>query len=127
MLHWKKSYFFLFCLVPATTIQGNGSFVVYNLAWSGLLIGYVVEIYPFYLRSRYLPVMLLAGAAGAFFSNYVNPVALEAVQWKYYLFYIICLVIQCVVVYFLYIETKGHTLEKIAVCFDGEDVDRRQP
>lgn len=52
----------------------------YNLAWSGLLIGYVVEISPFYLRSRYLTVMLLSVAAGLFFSNYVNPVALEKVR-----------------------------------------------
>ncbi|KIW70953.1 hypothetical protein PV04_03180 [Phialophora macrospora] len=93
----------------------------YNLAWSGLLIGYVVEISPFYLRSRYLTVMLLSVAAGLFFSNYVNPVALENIKWKYYLCYIIWLAIQSVVVYFFYIETKGHTLETIAVCFDGED------
>ncbi|EXJ62573.1 hypothetical protein A1O7_03011 [Cladophialophora yegresii CBS 114405] len=93
----------------------------YNLAWSGLLIGYVVEISPFYLRSRYLTVMLLSVAAGLFFSNYVNPVALENIKWKYYLCYIIWLAIQSAVVYFFYIETKGHSLETIAVCFDGDD------
>ncbi|KAL6245286.1 hypothetical protein RBB50_008061 [Rhinocladiella similis] len=92
----------------------------YNFAWSGLLIGYVVEISPFYLRSRYLTIMLLSVAAGSFFSNYVNPVALSNIEWKWYLCYIFWLVIQSVVVYFFYIETKGHTLETIAVCFDGE-------
>jgi hypothetical protein len=65
--------------------------------------------------------MLLAVAAGAFFSSYVNPVALTAIRWKYYLCYIAWLVIQSVVVWFFYIETKGHSLESIAVCFDGED------
>jgi sugar porter (SP) family MFS transporter len=93
----------------------------YNLAWSGLLIGYVVEISPFYLRSRYLTIMLLSVAAGLFFSNYVNPEALEKLHWHYYLVYIFWLAFQCVVVYFFYIETKGHSLETIAVCFDGED------
>jgi hypothetical protein len=53
----------------------------YNLAWSGLLIAYVVEISPFYLRSKYLTCMLLSVAAGLFFSNYVNPVALEKITW----------------------------------------------
>lgn len=53
----------------------------FNLAWSGLLISYVVEISPFYLRSRYLTVLLLFVAAGSFFSNYVNPVALDAITW----------------------------------------------
>ncbi|KAK5943513.1 hypothetical protein PMZ80_004521 [Knufia obscura] len=93
----------------------------YNLAWSGLLIGYVVEISPFYLRSRYLTCMLVSVAGGSFFSNYVNPVALERITWKYYLCYIIWLLIQSVVVWFFYIETKGHSLETIAVCFDGDE------
>jgi sugar porter (SP) family MFS transporter len=93
----------------------------YNLAWSGLLIGYVVEISPFYLRSRYLTIMLVSVAMGLFFSNYVNPVALSNITWKYYLCYIIWLAIQSIVVYFFYIETKGHSLETIAICFDGDD------
>lgn len=59
----------------------NGCLTIFNLAWSGLLISYVVEISPFYLRSRYLTVLLLFVAAGSFFSNYVNPVALDAITW----------------------------------------------
>ncbi|KAK0798494.1 hypothetical protein LTR57_020133 [Friedmanniomyces endolithicus] len=93
----------------------------YNLAWSGLLIGYVVEISPFYLRSRYLTVTLLAVAAGSFFTNYVNPVALEKITWKYYLCYIIWLAFQSVVVWWKYVETKGRSLEAVAICFDGDD------
>ena len=34
----------------------------------------VIEISPFYLRSKYITVMLIAVAAGLFFSNYVNPI-----------------------------------------------------
>ncbi|KAK3110149.1 hypothetical protein LTR53_015864 [Teratosphaeriaceae sp. CCFEE 6253] len=93
----------------------------YNLAWSGLLIGYVVEIAPFYLRSRYLTVTLLAVAAGSFFTNYVNPVALHDITWKYYLCYILWLAFQSVIVWFFYIETKGRSLEAIAVVFDGDE------
>jgi MFS family permease len=93
----------------------------FNLAWSGLLISYVVEISPFYLRSRYLTCMLISVAAGTFFSNYVNPVALEKIRWKYYLCYIVWLAIQSAVVWFFYVETKGRSLEAIAIVFDGED------
>lgn len=119
----------------------------YNLAWSGLLIGYVsqqmlrasyyrmdgievlmtddfmqvIEISPFYLRSKYITTMLVAVAAGLFFSNYVNPVGLTRLTWKYYVVYICWLAIQSVVVWLFYIETKGRSLETIAVCFDGED------
>ena len=93
----------------------------YNIAWSGLLIGYVVEISPFYLRSRYITCMLIAVAAGLFFSNYVNPIALERITWKFYICYAVWLFIQSIVVYFFYIETKGRSLETIAIAFDGDD------
>jgi len=93
----------------------------YNLAWSGLLIAYVVEVSPFYLRSRLLTVTLLAVAGGSFFTSYVNPVALSDITWKYYLCYIFWLAFQSVIVYFFYVETKGRSLEAIAVVFDGDE------
>ena len=65
----------------------------HTFAGTVLLIGSVVEISPFHLRSRYLTVMLLAVAAGSFFSSYVDPVTLEAIQWKYRLSCIIWLAI----------------------------------
>lgn len=50
---------------------------------------------------------------------FVNPIALEAIAWKYYLVYIGVLVIFTTVVYLLYAETTGLTLEEIADVFDG--------
>ena len=55
------------------------------------------------------------------FNQYVNPIGLENLQWKFYFLYIAILVFQCLVIYFYYVETKGPTLEEIAVLFDGED------
>jgi hypothetical protein len=49
----------------------------------------------------------------------VNPVGLENLRWKFYFVYIAILVIECLCIWFLFIETKGPTLEEIARLFDG--------
>lgn len=46
--------------------------------------------------------------------------ALAAIGWKYYVMFIVLDVCELVIAYFLVVETKGLTLEDIAVLFDGE-------
>jgi hypothetical protein len=55
-----------------------------------------------------------------FFDVFVNPIALESIQWKYYVVYCIILVAITLTVYFFYPETNGHSLEEMARIFDGE-------
>ena len=50
----------------------------------------------------------------------MNPVAIEAISWKYYLVFVVLNWISVVIAYFLLVETKGLTLEDIAVLFDGD-------
>lgn len=56
-----------------------------------------------------------------FFNTFVNPIALEAIGWKYYFVFIVVLVAMGLTVYFFYPETRGYTLEHMAVIFDGDD------
>jgi hypothetical protein len=56
-----------------------------------------------------------------FFNTFVNPIALEAIAWRYYIVFIVVLMIFGVTAYFFYPETKGYSLEQIAVIFDGPD------
>jgi hypothetical protein len=51
----------------------------------------------------------------------VNPIGLEKLEWRFYFVYIAILVIEVLCVYFLFVETKGPTLEEIAILFDGPD------
>ena len=57
--------------------------VFYNMAWSGLLVGYAAEILPYSLRAKGLTVMFLMVDVALFFNQYVNPIALDAIAWKY--------------------------------------------
>ena len=59
--------------------------------------------------------------AALFFNNYVNPIALAAIRWKYYIVYIAWLLVELMVVYFFYPETRGPTLEEMAKIFDGDE------
>lgn len=93
----------------------------YNMAWSGLLVGYAVEILPYNIRAKGMNCMWLAIDLALFFNQYVNPVALAGIQWKYYLVYCIWLGFETVVVWKYYIETRNTPLEEIAKHFDGDN------
>lgn len=92
----------------------------YNLAWSGLLVGYSAEILPYKIRAKGLTVMFLCVDIALFFNQYVNPIALDHLNWKYYIFYCAWLGLELVVVYFFFIETRNTPLEEIAKHFDGD-------
>jgi len=96
-------------------------YTCYNLAWSGLLVGYTVEILPFEIRARGMAVMFFFVNLALFFNNYVNPVALDNIGWKYYIVYCCWLSIELAFVYFFFVETRYTPLEEIAKYFDGDD------
>ncbi|KAG9236873.1 MFS sugar transporter-like protein [Amylocarpus encephaloides] len=95
-------------------------YVFYNTAWSGLLVGYGVEILPYNIRAKGMTVMFLAIDLSLFFNQYINPIALSRLTWKYYIFYDVWLLFELFVVYKFFIETRNTPLEEIAKHFDGE-------
>ncbi|KAK9312303.1 general substrate transporter [Lipomyces starkeyi] len=91
----------------------------YDIAYTPLSIAYPVEILPFYLRAKGLSLNLTVVFATGFFNQYVNPIALSSIAWKFYFVYVGCLFSFIFIIYFLFPETKGRTLEEIAIVFDG--------
>lgn len=92
----------------------------YNAGLNGVPWVYVTEVLPTHLRAKGTNIMQIAGTCCLIFNGYANPVAMEAITWKYYIVYIVIIAIEFVVVWFLFPETKGRTLEEIAIIFDGE-------
>jgi H+/Cl- antiporter ClcA len=45
---------------------------------------------------------------------------MKQIGWKYYIVFCCILALLLTIVYFVFPETKGHTLEKIAEIFDGK-------
>jgi hypothetical protein len=57
----------------------------YNIAMSPLLVSYTVEILPFRIRAKGLMVMQMCVNASLVFNQYANPIAMKALDWKYYI------------------------------------------
>ena len=57
-----------------------------------------------------------------FFNQYVNPIALDSIHWRYYIFYCCFLAVEIVVIWFFYVETRYMPLEEVTKVFDGDDV-----
>lgn len=50
----------------------------------------------------------------------VTPIAIEHISWKYFIIFIVCDAIFIAIVFFIYPETSGKTLEEIAALFGDE-------
>lgn len=64
--------------------------IFYSLAWSGLLVGYAIEVLPYNLRAKGLMIMNLSVQVALTLNTYANPVGFEAFEphtWKLYLIY----------------------------------------
>jgi MFS family permease len=92
-----------------------------GLAWPGLTVSYTVEILPYKIRAKGLTLCFCFTALSGVFNQYVNPIGLQKLGWKFYLVYVAVLVIEVTMIYFYYVETKGLPLEEIARVFDGDD------
>lgn len=95
-------------------------YIFYNLAFNALLYSYPVEILPYPIRAKGFSLLMFFGKASNFINIMVNPIGLKALEWKFYFVYVAWLSIECLIIYFFFVETKGPSLEAIAAVFDGE-------
>ncbi|KAJ5263163.1 hypothetical protein N7478_010768 [Penicillium angulare] len=96
-------------------------YLFYNLK-SGLIASYTTEILPYSMRAKGYTIMEFAMYIALFFNQYVNPIALDNIHWRYYIFYCCFLAVEVVVIWFFYLETRYMPLEEVAKIFDGHDI-----
>ncbi|KAH8547680.1 general substrate transporter [Umbelopsis sp. PMI_123] len=95
-----------------------GSF--YHLS-SSIAANYIMEISVYSLRSRAAGAYQFVGGLAGLFNTWVNPIAMVAIGWKYYTVWTVLTAFWLLFVYFYVPETKGKSLEEVAVIFDGDD------
>ncbi|PVH96127.1 putative lactose permease [Periconia macrospinosa] len=94
----------------------------YVLGLTPIPVLYVNEIWPSYLRANGASIFWVTQAVATCFNQYVNPIALKSIVWKYYLVYVGVLVAVIMFMFFYVPETKGLSLEEVRTIFDGQHV-----
>ncbi|PVI02915.1 general substrate transporter [Periconia macrospinosa] len=92
----------------------------YCIAYNALTYVYMVEIFPYYVRTKGLSWFQLFSRSSVMFSSFVNPIGLENAQWRYLLVYVCWLCLEVVFIFFFFPETFGKTLEELAFLFKDE-------
>ncbi|KAL2670480.1 hypothetical protein Neosp_014268 [[Neocosmospora] mangrovei] len=96
-------------------------YAFYNFAMKPLPIAYLVEVLPSMLRAKGLTIFNLAQFSSSLFNGFVNPVGMEALGWRYYIVFACVLALWLAIIYFLFPETRGMSLEEVSQVFDGKE------
>ncbi|KAK9342095.1 hypothetical protein V1522DRAFT_417265 [Lipomyces starkeyi] len=94
----------------------------YNAGMNPVPVAYLLEILPFTLRTKGIAIFNLSQFGSSLFNGFVNPIALDAIGWKYYIVYVCLLVVWSIVFWFAFPETRSLSLEEVGVgvVFDGD-------
>ncbi|KAF2712899.1 hexose transporter-like protein [Pleomassaria siparia CBS 279.74] len=88
----------------------------YCLGYNALTYVYLVEIFPYYVRTKGISWFQMFGRAASMFGSFVNPIGLENADWKYLIVYVCWLCFEVIFIYFFFPETIGKTLEELTFC-----------
>lgn len=86
-----------------------------------LTFPYLTELFPYISRTKGTSVNQIFRSGSAAFNLFVNPIGLQSLSWKYYLVYVVWLCIETAIIYFVFPETQGPSLEEVAFIIDGVD------
>ncbi|KAK7960719.1 hypothetical protein PG996_011361 [Apiospora saccharicola] len=97
----------------------------YNLGNNALTYTYLVELFPYAIRSRGIGLEQVFGKAGGFFSTNVNPLALDAIDWKFLAAYCGWIGFEFIFQFLFYPETYNRTLEELTFLFEPEELNKQ--
>lgn len=97
-------------------------YLAYNWGLNGLPYLYLTEILPFTIRTKGTNFCVFIQQLCQVYNGFVNPIAMDAIEWKYYIVFCCILGCEVIVVFLTFEETSGRTLEEVAEVF-GESIE----
>ncbi|KAH7000945.1 general substrate transporter [Ilyonectria destructans] len=91
----------------------------YSSTWTPLSFSYCAEILNFTIRAKGMGVYSMFTSTAGFFNQYVIPIGLAGIGWRFYIVGACWNIFVAVVIFFTYLETSGLTLEQIDQRFNG--------
>ncbi|KAE9398919.1 MFS general substrate transporter [Gymnopus androsaceus JB14] len=93
----------------------------YDIAWVALDQCYSAEVLTFSIRGKALSFKNAMRTVCLAVGGFVNPIGLGALQWKFYFVYLIAQAIYLFLIWWLFLETKGRTIEQVSMLFEPEE------
>ncbi|GME23744.1 hypothetical protein GTA08_BOTSDO12531 [Neofusicoccum parvum] len=88
-------------------------------SWMHLAYSYPPEVLSYTQRTKGIAAGQAVGYAFAFINTYTLPIAIEEISWRYYAINSGWNVVIMAVIWLLFVETKGKTLEEVDRLFTG--------
>jgi sugar porter (SP) family MFS transporter len=92
-------------------------YATYNFCMNALPSLYITEVLPYYLRAKGTTTFCLVNGLTNVYNGFVNPVAMNAISWRYYIVFCCLLAVELTGIAIFFPETYGYSLEEAAEAF----------
>ncbi|KAI5462795.1 general substrate transporter [Mariannaea sp. PMI_226] len=82
---------------------------------------YPAEVVSNKMRAKAMGTFKLTAGAAGFLNTFVGPIALSNIGYWFYVFFVFWDTFEMAFMYFLFVETKGSTLEELDVIFEAKN------
>lgn len=86
-----------------------------QISYLPLTVAYPLELCTTKQRSLFFSWTLFSISLSCFIVNYINPIGIQNLQWRYYILTIVFTCVVWVLIYFTFVETRGLSLEEVAI------------
>lgn len=91
--------------------------VIFSFGWTPMQALYGTEVLSYEARAKGLAFQNIVSQAASCINTFALPIALDKINWKVYVIFLVWDAFEFVVIYFTFVETKGLTLEEIDEIF----------